>query len=314
MKKIIKIGIIGLGNIGKKRLETIKKIKKYDIKISYIVDKFEKIPSNKKIKLYSDWKKVTKIPVDLVIISTPTLVTEKILKFLAGKKNILVEKPGTKNLEHLKKYLKISKKNNKILKIGYNLRYDDGLVKAKKIIEKKKIGKIYYIKICYANGAARTNSNAVGSLYDMGSHCINIIIWILKNENIKLISSTSQKNEFFQNKKIDNGFILMNVNKIKIFVHHGFCTWKNNFELEISGSRGLLLVKSLSKWGNQKIIYGRRNFPDGPPNVKTFFFKKDNSWKNELFDLINKIDKPKSYKFFNNEGIITLKTLKKIYA
>ena len=38
IKKIVKIGIIGFGNIGKKRFLSLKKIKKFKINIVYIVD------------------------------------------------------------------------------------------------------------------------------------------------------------------------------------------------------------------------------------------------------------------------------------
>ena len=38
---IIKVGIVGLGNIGKKRLSALKKIKRYKIVISFIIDKNE---------------------------------------------------------------------------------------------------------------------------------------------------------------------------------------------------------------------------------------------------------------------------------
>ena len=77
------------------------------------------------------------------------------------------------NLNQVKNFVNKSKINNKVLKIGYNLRFDDGLLKAKSIFDQKKIGKINYVKISYANGAARTNSNEVGSMYDMGSHSLN---------------------------------------------------------------------------------------------------------------------------------------------
>lgn len=40
--KLIRIGIIGFGNIGKKRFLAISQIKKYNIQVIYIVDKFIK--------------------------------------------------------------------------------------------------------------------------------------------------------------------------------------------------------------------------------------------------------------------------------
>ena len=145
--KNFKIGIIGFGNIGKKRLEAIKKIKKIKIEVVYISDINAYIKIPKGIKFISNWKKVKNISVDLIIISTPTYLTEIIAKEFAGNFNLLIEKPITTNLRLLNKITNEANKNKKILKTGYNLRFDEGLTIIKKIIDTNKIGKIYYCKI-----------------------------------------------------------------------------------------------------------------------------------------------------------------------
>ena len=130
-----------------------------------------------------------------------------IVRNLCHKFNILVEKPLTNKFSEIQTLTRKSIKNNKILKVGYNLRFDDGLILAKDFLEKKCIGKIYYVKITYANGAAKTNTNKVGSLLDMGIHAINLLIWLTNDNNFKIISNLSQKNEFMKKGKVDNGFI-----------------------------------------------------------------------------------------------------------
>jgi predicted dehydrogenase len=89
------------------------------------------------------------------------------------------------------------------LKTGFNLRYDNGIKLAKKLIDKKKIGKIYFIKIEYVNGSVKTNKNNVGSLFDIGSHSVNLFEFFI-NKKFKVLNNTMQKNEYF---KDDNGFI-----------------------------------------------------------------------------------------------------------
>ena len=178
LRRKIKIGLIGFGNIGQKRYKSLLDISSFLIDVTYIVD--IKKPENikKKIKIFSNWKDVKKIHVDLIIVSTPTKESKIIVNNLAGKFNILVEKPLSNKLNEIKKLVKISNINNKLLKVGYNLRFDDGLIKSKELLDKKLIGNVYYIKIFYANGAAKTNSNKIGSLLDMGTHSINLLIWL----------------------------------------------------------------------------------------------------------------------------------------
>lgn len=278
----MRVGIVGFGNIGKKRYLALLKIKIFRVKIIFIVDKEKPSINLKRIKFYSDWSKIKKENVDLIVISTPTKNSTFISDQLSGKFNLLVEKPLSTEIKKIKKIISKSNKSKKLIKVGYNLRFDDGLLKAKENYLASKIGKTYYIKITYANGAAGTNSNKIGSLLDMGTHSINILEWLLGNSKLKLISSTSQKNEFLNKLKIDNGFVVLKSKNIIISMHHGFCTWKNKFELEIGGSKGFIRVNSLSKWGDQEVIVGTRKYPDGVPKIKQWNYKTDNSWKNEL--------------------------------
>ena len=232
---------------------------------------------------------------------------------MCNRYNILVEKPLSHDVGQIKKYIKKSNKNKKILKVGYNLRYDDGLIKIKELLNKKIIGEIYYVKISYANGAAKTNSNKVGSLLDMGTHSVNLLIWLTNSNNFKVIKSISQKNEFLKKTKTDNGFILLKSKNIQAFIHHGFCTWKNKFNLEIIGSKGLVRINSLSKWKDQKVTLGIRNLPDGKPKIKNWLFRLDNSWKNELIFVFNQLLKKKNdYKKINSESIDTINIIKNI--
>lgn len=310
MKKVINIAIIGYGNIGKKRFDNLLKIKKFKIIIRYIIDIKKPKNLSKKIIFFKDWRKIITCQIDLVIIATPTKIAEIITKELCGKFNLLIEKPITTKENLLKKIIKTSNENNKILKVGYNLRFDSGLAKAKELISK--IGNIYYIKISYANGVAKTNTNNVGSVIDMGTHSINLIEFFINKSNIKVDRSISQKNEFQKKKKIDNGFSILKHNKILIFMHHGFCTWKNEFNLEISGSKGFVRVDSLPKWSKQTVSLGIRRYPSGIPMIKNYYFYKDVSWKSELTYVLNQLlNNKKNIKLVNNEGLNTLKIINK---
>ena len=313
MKKTIKVGIIGFGNIGKKRFNALQAIRNYNIKTEFIVDKNKPKKIKKGIEYFTNWKSIVSKNVDLIILSTPTEQSKKIIRNLCGKFHILVEKPLSNNPYEIKQIINKSNSKKKFLKVGYNLRFDDGLIKTKKLLQKNSIGKIYYLKIIYANGAAKTNTNKVGSLLDMGTHSINLLIWLTNNEKFRLIKSLSQKNEFFKKTKVDNGFLLLKHKNIHSFIHHGFCTWKNKFYVEISDSKGFIRINSLSKWKNEKVSFGARKLPDGKPTIKEWIFKKDNSWKNELLFVFNEIIKNKNnFKKFNLESYKTINIIKKL--
>ncbi len=308
MRKI-SAGIIGFGNIGKKRFDALRKLRNLvDIKI--ICEK-KKIKKVKKTKVTNDIKEVYNYDLDLIIICTPTDVSKKIYDQFVGKFHLLVEKPITLDSQHLLKNLKISSKNRKIIKAGYNLKYDPGLVFIRKNLQINSIGKIYYCKISYANGTAKSNTNNVGSIFDMASHSINLLMWLFNSKDIKVISSCNQKNEFNET-HFDNGFAILKIKNILINLHHGFCNWKNIFSLEIYGKKGSLKVYSLPKWGKQSVTIEKRTFPSGKPKIDTKKFKNDLSFENEmhsLIDIIRKINymKYESIKKVNYESYYTLK-------
>ena len=112
MKKI-SVGIIGFGNIGKKRLDSLYKLKKIvDVKVICEKNKIEK--NFKNIEIIKDIKKLKNYNLDLIVICTPTDVSKKIYSQFVGKYHLLIEKPITLNSKELLKNIKksINKKKN----------------------------------------------------------------------------------------------------------------------------------------------------------------------------------------------------------
>jgi predicted dehydrogenase len=197
----------------------------------------------------------------------------------------------------------MSIKNKIILKTGFNHRFDNGVLKAKKLLSNNSIGKIYYVKIEYANGSVRTNKNRIGSLLDIGSHSINLISYFFNDKKINILKSVKNRFEFNIKNKDDNGFIILKFKEILCSVHHSLLTWKNKFVVEISGSKGMIKINSLPKWGTQELILFKRTFPSGVPKTKKYYFEGDNSWMNEwLFfkNLINANNLSGNYEGYYN--------------
>lgn len=318
MKKKITIAIIGCGNIGSKRLVALKNNKQASIK--FIVgtknkkQNLEALQNSVKynIPFLNDFKKLVnsgKKLVDAAIVATPPSAVFKISSFLIKNRiDLLVEKPLGISLSESKKITNLSIKNKTVLKTGFNLRFDKGIKELKRFIELKKLGKIYYFKIQYSNGAVKTNKNNIGGLLDIGSHSFNLICYIFKGLKIKKLKFIQSSHEYHKN---DNGFVIFDYNKINFFVHYSFVVWKNKFCIEVGGSKGTIKLNSLPKWGNQTLAYLKRNFPSGKPVIKyKKKFKRDYSWKNECNHFIN-LCKNRNIQF-NIEGLENYKILTKI--
>ena len=116
----------------------------------------------------------------------------------------MVEKPLGINLSEAKKLTSLSLKNKVVLKTGFNLRFDTGINYFKRNL-KKTVGKVYYVKIQYSNGAVKTNTNNIGALLDIGNHSLDLISYLFKGINFNKMSNVQSSHEYH---KDDNGFII----------------------------------------------------------------------------------------------------------
>lgn len=290
--------IVGNGVQGKKRSKLLKK------NLYLSVDK-----KDKKIKFIDNDK------FDTVFLCVPEKAKEKlIVKYLNLNKNILVEKPLNLNTEKsYTKILSIAKKNKKFLYIAYNHRFEPSIIKAKKILRQKKIGKIFKIRIFYGNGTARLVKSSEwrdriknGILYDLGSHILDILNFLFTDFKLNNFRLFYKK---FENKNPDYAQIILN-KKIYTNIEMSYCSWKNSFKLEIIGSKGSIYIDNLCKWGQSTLEHHKRILPSGYPKIDKYKFKKgDPTWKREHY-FLNTING----KFFTNifDEIKIFKFMKKV--
>tara|TARA_A100001015_G_scaffold321564_1_gene453008 strand:- start:4818 stop:5747 length:930 start_codon:yes stop_codon:yes gene_type:complete len=266
--------IFGLGNQGQKRAKYFKK-KDY---ISYDkfnkqaeIIKFDKIPFNKINSVFlclPDKEKLNSINI-----------------FLEKGKNILVEKPfliSRKIFKNIKKKI-IEKKI--IFYVAYNHRFEPHIINLKKIIKKKELGKIYYVKIFYGNGTSllvkkspwKDSGNGVVS--DLGSHVVDLIFFLFGNQKVDFTMDSINK---FENNSIDHAIFSSKKSQIKFFCEATLLMWKNSFNLDVIGEKGSAHINGLCKWGPSTLEIRKRKLPSGKPKIKIKKIKmKDPTWKLE---------------------------------
>ncbi|MCS5707794.1 Gfo/Idh/MocA family oxidoreductase [Candidatus Berkiella cookevillensis] len=120
--------------------------------------------------------------IDLVIITTPNSTHYHLAKkALLFSKHVLLEKPFVLTLLEGQELIEIAKRNNKILAIYHNRRWDSDFLSVKNIISLGVLGKISSFNIRYDRYRPEPKphrwkeSNDVGSgtLWDLGAHLID---------------------------------------------------------------------------------------------------------------------------------------------
>lgn len=308
----MKAVIIGCGNVGIKRINAIKNI--HEIKIAGLVEvnpqQKQYLKNNYKYPIFDNYKKyLTDNSIDTFIVSATTHPSLKIVEDgLKAGKHILCEKPLGDKLSETKNITNLANDKSLVLHIGFNIRYDTGLQKAKLLIEEKKIGKPYFFKCTYVNGSVITNNNKVGALLDMGIH--NIYLAQMFMGDIKPIASAIQRFEYNIKNKDDNGFVLLQSNSIIGSIHFSLVRWRNNFKLEVTGSQGSVIVKNLTKWGTQTTIHHERTYPSGVPMETKYKFVSDDTWETECREFYRRIMENDLSK--NNEALEVMEIAKVI--
>ncbi|MEC8074349.1 MAG: Gfo/Idh/MocA family oxidoreductase [Pseudomonadota bacterium] len=268
------IVIVGMGIQGKKR----KKVLGKDFIASVDIDK-----NKDKFKSLSD---IPKIRYDGVYICVPDNQKKKIINnALNCGKHVLVEKPLILKEKDIDYFKNLTRKKNLVLYTAYNHRFEPGILKIKKILDKKLIGKTYYCKIFYGNGTSllvkknKWRDKGQGVITDLGSHLIDLCILFFgeKISSFKILRSNK-----FENKAPDHAILEINYKKFKIILEVSLCSWKNSFYIDLYGSKGSLHLDSLCKWSQSVLSIRRRILPAGKPKETKFIFEKgDRTWKLE---------------------------------
>lgn len=185
---MIKIGVIGVGHMGRNHLRVLKELNR-DFELIGFTDKSEEnikfAEETYKIKYFKEIEELLN-NVDAVVIAAPSSLHKEI-GLLAAKHKVhaLIEKPIALSEEDGKILCEEFAKNNVILMVGHVERYNSVVSELKKIIEKEEIIAIE-AKRCSPFDPRISDTNVI---YDLMIHDIDIIFNYLNTTAIENISA-----------------------------------------------------------------------------------------------------------------------------
>jgi len=203
---VLKVGLVGLGFMGRGHLDVYLRLEDEGFPIKLVAicdvdpDKFKNkfLPGNidvgnkkydfSRYKLYSDYNEMfKKEELDYVDIVLPTyLHAEATVKALDKGMHVLCEKPMALNLQECQAMIDAAERNNKKLMIGHCLRFWPEYEYLKSVVEKGTFGKVlggYFFrggttpKWSYKGWLLRKEKSG-GALLDQHVHDIDTINWL----------------------------------------------------------------------------------------------------------------------------------------
>lgn len=205
MKKL-RIGLVGAGNIAKTHLEAYKSVESAEIVAVCDINPEILEKTAQKYEIKNTYLSITQMieneELDAVDVCVWNCDHAKCsIEALNAGLHVLCEKPMATNAQDAEKMIETAKKNNKLLMIGFVMRFSNDGVVAKDFVDKDYLGDIYYSKATYlrrhgAPGGWFTDKarSSGGPVIDLGVHVIDFTRYLMgKPKALSVFASTDDR-------------------------------------------------------------------------------------------------------------------------
>ncbi len=243
------------------------------------------------------WQEIIERDLDVLFVSLPNdLAPVATIAGLERGMHVFCEKPPGRTVEDIRNVIRVEKANPKLkLKYGFNHRYHDSVIDAKKIIDSGKFGPVLNLRGVYGkstiipfSGGWRSQRAIAGGgvLLDQGIHMLDMIRFFCGDfEEIHSCVS----NGYWHHDVEDNAYVLMrNVAGVVAMVHSTATQWRHKFRLEITLRDALVeltgILSGSKSYGEEKLTVVERNegSVNGAFGEVTTSYLDDHSWKDEI--------------------------------
>lgn len=326
---MIKVGIAGLGKIGRIRADEI--LKHSDTKLVSCFD-VNKIDYNADFIHCNTFEELLETDIDVLFVCAyNNVAAEYTTKGLKAGKHVFCEKPPARNTGELREVIQVEAGAGKVLKYGFNHRYHYSVMEAKKLVDSGEFGRLLWMRGFYGKAGSidyhtnwrnYRNFSGGGILIDQGIHMLDLMRYF-SGQNFTSINSFVTT-AYWQIEAEDNAFAIMqSENNVTAMLHSSATQWRHKFLLEMCFEEGYVnldgILSGTRSYAPEKLITGRREFEDitfamGKPQEKTIWFEYDDSWKYEIDEFINAVKgEGKILNGTSNDAYYTLDLVERIY-
>jgi predicted dehydrogenase len=185
--------------------------------------------------------------VELVIVNTPNVTHfDYARRALEAGKHVIVEKPFTATVQQAQALMQLSAKQNKLLSVFHNRRWDSDFKTVKKVIEKGWLGELIEVEFHFDRFKEELSpklhkelpGEGTGVLYDLGSHLIDQALHLFGMPSsifadIRITRPASLVDDCFD--------IFLYYDQLRLRLHSGYLVREPLPSYILHGSRGSFL-------------------------------------------------------------------------
>jgi len=320
----MKVGIVGCGLIGQKRVKALagaSLVACADIDLARAEQLARGFPG---CIAAEDWRAVVeRQDVDVVVVATSHDALSKVTcGAIECGKHVLVEKPAARHVDEVRPLITMARESGVRVRVGFNHRYRRAFQHARNIVDSGVLGPLMFLRARYGHGGrlgyerewrAKPKLSGGGELIDQGVHLIDLARWFLGDfSDISGFAHTY----FWDMPVDDNAFLILKTAGKQVAFLHASCTeWKNTFSFELYGRNGKLHIDGLGgSYGVERLAYYKM-LPDmGPPETTIWEYPMaDNSWEVEMAEFLEDIRLGREPSASLNDAVAALEIVDKIY-
>ena len=319
---MINFAVIGVGSFGKKRATSIKESNNANLYGVFDKDenKLKEIANELNVLPLKEDEIFTNNEIDVICICAPNKFHKELIKkSIINNKHVFCEKPLVKNYAEAQELSELSKNYKKKIQIGSNHRFFESVIYAKKLVDENTIGELISFngRIGH-NGERLKNSwfwkkemSGGGTMLDNGCHLLDLSRYflgqfdqgkgIVTNSYWKDIEVEDTASAIYTSKSGKTATI--------------FCSWRllsGYFFFELNGTNGYINVDGrFDTHGGDKIFWSTTS--EKKIFSKDFSKIKPNSYKLEIENFVNTINKDLKCSPSLNDGLEIMKMISYVY-
>lgn len=206
-----RLGFIGVGWIGRNRLQAVAEQQIGDIRVvsdpnaGYAQ---EALQYAKGAKVVDSLSELIENDVDGVIIATPSaLHASQSIDALAAGKAVFCQKPLGRDAAEVKAVVEKAQEKDVLLSVDFSYRFTNGIVALKSVLDSGELGDIYGVNLVFHNAYGPDKPwyfdpklAGGGCVMDLGVHLVDLLVWLFNNPDVSDVNSQL----FAKGKKIED--------------------------------------------------------------------------------------------------------------
>lgn len=248
----MRIGVVGAGKIGKLRIQSIKEDPNTELVAVFDVNQSlaNEAVADSAAKAVTDLNNFLEIDMDAVVVSTPPHLHEEacVGAFEKGC-HVLCEKPMSNTVEGGQAIVDAAVKADRILAVGFNLRYYPFVTFAREAVDAGKIGTIDHVRIFGGHNGLHNFSaewqykqphSGGGAMMDIGIHMTDLARYFLGE--VTQVYGVMSENVWKVKGSEDNAIaVFKSPDGIAASYHTTWTEWKGYKSfVEVYGDRGMV--------------------------------------------------------------------------